>query len=303
MKMMQRIAILILITFWFSNLTLCQIKSERQVEYWLHKKADKRGFHKNTSKDSCVIFWEEYNQSGKIIKEYDFPSDMCWQIDGPWEHYYFYDNKDRLIEHKSFGGEEGKVKTLMRDFFYSYPYKNEPNKVNELYILYDYKAKTRIEEEQIDTFYLDTMNTKGMFTFLRTGWKFDTVRFDRGNFIFKEDFERSKKLFTPDLILNLTGKNSVKDFEIALESNILELSNSLQEIYSTKDSYSCEFIFQEVNIKREIRIRTTEFFIEIEYSFVNEKGDNYLTFFYKYRITGNDLEKSYYVKSYIEYFE
>ena len=115
MKMMQRIVILILITFWFSNLTLCQIKSERQVKYWLYKKADKRGFHKNTSKDSCVIFWEEYNQSGKIIKEYDFPSDMCWQIDGPWVHYYFYDNKDRLIEHRSFGGEEGKVKTLMRD--------------------------------------------------------------------------------------------------------------------------------------------------------------------------------------------
>lgn len=295
--------ILILLTFGISSLLFGQIKSERQVEYWLHKEVEKRGFHKNNSKDSCVIFWEEYNRNGKVTKEYDFPSDRCWKINGPWEHHYYYDEKDRIIEHRFYGGKEGNERTLMKNFFYSYPYANEPNRANEFYFIYDYRAKTRIEEEQIDTFYLDTVNTKGMFDFFRTGWKYDTIKYDEGYFIFKEDFERNKELFTPDLIEPILSKSDIKDFEIELINNLLQICNKLTEVYEAKESYFCEFEFREEGNQRSIKFQISKYFLDIQYKLLNLNGDCRLSFFYRCDRNGSDLEKLSFVKSYIEYYQ
>lgn len=298
----MKVRILILLTFGLSNLVFSQIKSERQVKYWLFKKAEEKGFHNNTSKDSCVIFWEEYNRNGKLTKEYDFPSDRCWTINGPWEHHYYYDDQGRIIEHRFYGGEEGKRRTLMQDFFYSYPYADEPNRANEFYFIYDYKVERRVEEEQIDTFYLDTVNTKGMFEFSRTGWKYDTIKYKEGSFIFKKDFERKKELFTPDLISVILSKSDVKDFEVALIDNLSQICNKFAEVYKTDESNFCEFEFRETGKQRSIKFELSKYFLDIEYKFLNLNGDCHLSFFYRCDRNGSNLEKLNYVKSYIEYY-
>lgn len=294
--------ILILLTFGFSEMVFGQIKSERQVKYWLHKKAEENGFHKNTSKDSCVIFWEEYNPNGKVTKEYDFPSDRCWTINGPWENHYYYNDEGRIIEHRLYGGEEGKRRTLMKNFFYSYPYADEPNRANEFYFIYDYKAKTKIEAEQIDTFFLDTVNTKGMIEFSRTGWKYDTIRYKEGSYIFKEGFEWRKELFKPDMILTIIGKSDIKDFEIALIDNLNQICNKFTKAYETNESYFCEFEFTEIGKQRSIKFKISKYFLDIEYKFLNLNGDCHLSFFYQCYRNGSNLEKLSFVKSYIEYY-
>lgn len=294
--------IIMLLIIGFSNLALSQIKSEKQVTYWLDKNADERGFHKNTSRDSCVIFWEEYNQNGKITKKYDFPSDRCWQMNGPWEHHYFYDDYNRLIEHRNFGGEEGKQRILMRNFFYSYPYLNEPFKANEFYFIYNYKAKSKIEEQQIDTFYLDTVNTKGMHDYSETRWKFDTIKFDEGYFIFREDFKRNKKLFHPDLIIKLIGKENIKDFEISLLEEINQISHKLTKIYETDENYFCRFEYLEIKNQRSLSFEVSKSLLEIEYKFLNQFGDCYLSFQYESKRNGYNLKKLRKVKSYIKYY-
>jgi uncharacterized protein YxeA len=298
----MKTVILILLAIGFSNLVFSQIKSERQVKYWLHKKVEEKDFHKNTSKDSCVIFWKEYNRKGKITKEYDFPSDRCWTINGPWENHYYYDDEGRIIEHRYYGGEEGKRRTLMKNFFYSYPYADEPNRANEFYFIYDYKAKTRIEEEQIDTFYLDTVNTKGMFSFFRTGWKYDTIRYEEGSYIFKEGFERKKDLFKPDLILAILSKSDIKGFEIALIDNLNQICEKLTKVYETDESYFCEFEFREEGNRKNIKFKISKYFLDIEYNFLNLNGDCYLSFFYRCDRTGSNLKKLNFVKSYIEFY-
>jgi len=298
----MKAGILILLTFGVSNLVFGQIKSERQVKYWLHKKAEERGFYKNSSKDSCVIFWEEYNRRGKVTKEYDFPSDRCWTINGPWENHYYYDDKGRIIEHRLYGGEEGKRRTLMKNFFYSYPYADEPNRANRFYFIYDYKAKTRIEQEQIDTFHLDTVNTKGMFGIFRTDWKYDTLKYEKGSYIFKEGFERKKELFKPDIILAVLNKSEIKDFEVALIDNLNKICNKFTEVYETDESYFCEFEFREEGNQRSIIFEISKYFLDIEYKFLNQKGDCYLSFFYRCDKNGSNLEKLSFVKSYIEYY-
>lgn len=294
--------ILILLTFGLSNLVFGQIKSEKQVKYWLHKKEEKKGFHKNISKDSCVIFWKEYNRSGKVTKEYDFPSDRCWTINGPWEHHYYYDDKDRIIEHRFYGGEEGKGRTFMKNFFYSYPYADKPNRAIEFYLIYDYKAQTRIEEVQIDTVYLDTVNTEGMVYFFRTGWKYDTLKYEKGSYIFREGFERKKELFKPDLILSVLNKSDIKDFEIALIDNLNQICNNFTEVYETDESYFCEFEFREKQYQRSTKFKISKYFLDIERKFLNQNGDCYLSFFYRCDRNGSNLEKLNFVKSYIEYY-
>lgn len=294
--------ILILLLLGGSNLGYGQKKSEKQVRFWMQKEEGKKGFHKNNSRDTCVIFWEEYNSIGKIVKKYDFPSDRCWSIDGPWEHHYIYDTYGRIIEHRDFGGEEGKERTLFRDFFYSYPHINEPYLANEIVIVYDFKAKTKIEEEKIDTIRLDTINTTGMYENYTESLKFDTVIFQQGYFAFKEDFKYEKKLFEPSLIEKLINKDSVEDFEIALIENIKELSFNLQEIHRSENIHTCEFSFREKDKRKELQIRTTESFINIEYKFINKRGDVCLSFHYEYYINGDKLKKENFVKSYIDYY-
>ncbi|MEZ4960157.1 MAG: hypothetical protein R2830_10120 [Saprospiraceae bacterium] len=190
----------------------------------------------------------------------------------------------------------------MQDFFYSYPYADEPNRANEFYFIYDYKVERRVEEEQIDTFYLDTVNTKGMFEFSRTGWKYDTIKYKEGSFIFKKDFERKKELFTPDLISVILSKSDVKDFEVALIDNLSQICNKFAEVYKTDESNFCEFEFRETGKQRSIKFELSKYFLDIEYKFLNLNGDCHLSFFYRCDRNGSNLEKLNYVKSYIEYY-
>ena len=296
----MKIGILILLIFGISDLTFGQIKSERQVKYSLNKDTDEKGFHNNISKDSCIIFWKEYNEQGKVTKEYDFPSDRCWKINGPWEHHYFYDKDNRITEHRDFGGEEGQERVLMRNHFFSYPHLQEPNKANELLVVYNFAANTKTEQQTVDTFQIDTINTKYLIDHTRTYWKFDTIINDQGNFIFREDFRYDKDLFNPIIIEALLNKQTVKEFEIALLANIAGLSEKLQEIHSKEKLHSLDFVFEEKSKRREIQIRTTENFVNIGYRFINKAGNNDLTFNYEYNVNGNKLAKEGFVKFYID---
>lgn len=298
----MKAGIILLIIIGFSNLGFSQIKSERKVEYWFFKKAGESDFHKVTSNDSCVIFWEEYNRYGKITKEYDFPADRCWQINGPWEHHYFYDNDNRLIEHRDFGGEEGKTRTLMKNFFYSYPYLNEPYKANEFYYIYNYRGKTISERQQIDTFYLNIQNTKRMFEYSKTGWKFDTIKVDKGEYIFRKDFVFNEAALSATPILPLLGKKNITEFEIALLKNLQIISNNLSNIYGTEENNNMEIEFRETENKTSIKFILSAYFIKIEYIYLNQSGDGHLSFFYRYARDESNLEKLKMVKSYIEYY-
>ena len=125
------------------------------------------------------------------------------------------------------------------------------------------------EKEKIDTFYLDTVN-KGEVNITCKEWGFDTVKFEQGNFIFREDFKYERTLFLPIIFERLIQHQRIEDFEIGLIDNIIELSNSLKDIYKTKESYAFEFKFQQKSKEREMYLKVSESLINIDYSFINE---------------------------------
>lgn len=286
-----------------SNLSFGQIKSEKQVQYWFLKAVDQPGFHENISNDTCILFWEEYNPNGKITKRYNFPSDRCWRINGIFEHHFFYDNRDRIIEHRRFFGEDGEEKLLTDNSFYSYPRLNEPYKANEILLIYNLDTPTRAEAEKIDTFYIDTITTKGMFDIVKTNWKFDTLRFEEGDFILRNNFKRGQNLFSPSLIYPLLGKNNIKDFEIALMNNIVEIADKLTKKICNDKVYPCEFEFKEKMNNTSTNIILSDYSIEVTYKFLNQLGDCNLAYHYKSERNGKYLKKMYKIKSYIEYYK
>lgn len=287
---------------YFLQPVFSQKKSEKIIEYWLERKANDTDFYDNTPKDSCIMFWEEYNIHGKITKRYDFPADRCWQINGPWEHHYFYDVQQRLTEYRWYGGVEGDERILMENEFYSYPFLDTFYKTNVIRIIYDYKANTRIEQEQVDTFYFSTTNIKEEFNIYEIGLVRDTLSFLQGDFLFTKHFSYNKELFKPFIIKDLIGKKTIQEFDFALKNNIKELSHNLKNINQTSDNAFYEFSFQEINSQKIIEFDISEHFIKINLIFLNQYGDEELKYHYRYYIDGDELKKIALVKSFIEYF-
>lgn len=292
----------ILLLAMFFNAGFSQVKSVKKIEYRLSVQSGKQYLPEFKYEDSCVVFWETYDRNGKILIEYDFPSDRCWQINGPWEHHYFYDKQGRLIEHRYYGGKEGSVRILMEDLFYSYPFRNDPGKANEVHIIYDYQAGVGLEAEQIDTIFYDTFYPQEVYAPFKSTWKFDTIRFSKGNFIFREDFTYNKSLFQPELLESLTKQKTVIDFEKALTLKIDLLSDNFTQIWNTGDSYSYEFKFQESDPSKAIELKVSEYFIWVTYELYDARSNNYLTLNYEYYIPSRSLKKGYWIQTYTEYY-
>ncbi|HOY07814.1 MAG TPA: hypothetical protein PLO67_20530 [Saprospiraceae bacterium] len=297
----MKVALLFVLFSGIFNTGFSQVKSVRQVEYSLGKESGTPDFFDNTSRDSCVVFWEKYDSTGKILIKYDFPADRCWQVNGPWEHHYFYDDQGRIVEHQYYGGEEGEKRILMKDFFYSYPFQSQSNKALQVQLIYNYQAETVSEQEQIDTIFREIVNTDKMYFPGKSYWKFDTIHFRKGDFIFKQGFKYDKNLFREALVEHLTGKQNIEDFEKVLVRNIKTLSENLVRISEANSTHFCEFEFLESDRSKSLHFKVLKYYIYLSCTLYNSKGENYLTMYYEYKIGDDNLKKVSLIKTYTSY--
>ena len=280
-----------------------QIKSIKQVVYFIGVNSNDELFFSNTPNDSTIHILERFDKQGNMIYEQDFPADRLWREYGAWEHDYLYDKHGRVLKHQEYYHSEKKEMVLMNDFFYSYPNIDEPFIGNEIAVSYYFRESEPKLREQIDTVSIKPINTKDLYVSdLKSWWEYDTIRYDYGSFVVREDFSHNKNLLDINQFIQLLKCESIKGFENELKNGIEKLSRYLKQLKLSGTSNFCKFSIIKKDSPSSIGFNVSKNVIEIFYQEYDKKGNNTKTLSYNYYINGNELSKNSIIKTYIKYY-
>ncbi|MEM9819586.1 MAG: hypothetical protein AAF985_00880, partial [Bacteroidota bacterium] len=301
MNQYLKVAVLLSCFLIFFNTATAQIKSMKKVEYLFYRLSTEKGFHKKMSKDSCVIFWEKYDQQGRLILEHDLSGGGCWKKEGPSEHQLFYDDRDRLIERRIFLGEEGQVKPLKEDIFYSYPDQNDPERVEEFRVLYQTAANS--DTLTVDSFYRVRPEDILENQYIPVVVSYDTLQLSNGYLIIDRKLPFNKDLVDFDQYIPFFAAKDLKKFEKLLLKKAKSITAKIPDIlpFKNKDGKIANaFEFQNLDRTRSITFINNDYTFGVVYKIYNESGEDYLLARYEYGPDTEELTKVRMIRTYIE---
>lgn len=269
-----------------------QIKSIKIIEKAFASEDSKQ-------KSSCIYQWEKYDKNGNIVFKQDFPSDKCWEKNGPWEHHYRYNDKGFITEEKKYGHSD-KGMILMLHRFYT-PLSNIDSLIYiEKNIKYNYSAKSKSERKKIQLISFDTICNREL-VYKKTLPKQDTVGSLRGFFLTNTISKIRLHNLNPTMFETLIDKKTNQKFEREIRNHIADIFDTIKNLSNNiEQSYTLEFI--ESKCQRKIKIEYGRIWTKIAFSYLNSHSDAYITYGYVWENVKIDQIRKYKTVSKMKYY-